>query len=212
MSTLLLLRHAPVAGGTGRCLGCRTDLPADPAGLVAAGALRELTAAWGVQTVYSSPMLRCMQTASAISGGRRVAPVPDLREQDCGAWDGLDFAAIRARWPEHYARRGEDLSLPPPGGEAPAQLARRGLDALAGLMQRSEGPVLTVAHAGLNRAVLCALLGLPFASMYTLPQPYLCANVLRWDGESFAVAAVGCPTEDWRSVPLLSPEKEELTP
>ena len=51
MSTLLLLRHAPVAGGAGRCLGCRPDLPADPSGLAAADALRELPAAWGVQTV-----------------------------------------------------------------------------------------------------------------------------------------------------------------
>lgn len=142
-------------------------------------------------------MLRCRQTAAAMAGGLPVQCVPGLEELDCGDWDGLPFDEIKARWPEHYARRGEAPALPPPGGEAPAEAAMRGLAALLSLLGRTEGDLAVVGHAGLNRAVLCALQGRPMAEMRTLPQPYLCVNVLHCGGGGLTVEAIGrSPKED----------------
>ena len=139
-------------------------------------------------------MLRCCQTAQAMSGGLPVDTVPGLEELDCGAWDGLAFEEIRARFPEEYARRGKDPTLPPPGGETLEHASQRGLAALYALAERTKGNLAVVAHAGINRAMLCALMHLSLSEYRSLPQPYLCANVLRYHGARFSVAAVGCPT------------------
>ena len=193
MRTILLFRHAPVDhfSGASCCLGSRTDVPASPEALAAAAKLAPLLREAGVASVWHSPMLRCRQTAEAMAGGLPVGSVPGLEELDCGQWDGLSFDEIRARFPEEYARRGADGALPPPGGEAPEEAARRGLAALRALVERTEGSIAVVAHAGINRAMLCSLTGRPMAEMRALAQPYLCVNVLRFDGADFSVEAVG---------------------
>ena len=193
MRTILLIRHAPAdyLNGTSCCLGSRTDVPVTQAGIATAAELAPLLREAEIASVWSSPMLRCRQTAQAMAGGLPVGVVPGLEELDCGEWDGLSFDEIRSRFPEHYARRGLDPALPPPGGETPAHAAARALAALHGLAARSQGNLAVVAHAGINRCVLCALLEKPFSGMRTLPQPYLCVNTLRYDGARFAVEAIG---------------------
>ena len=193
MKTILLFRHAPAdyMGGKSCCLGSRTDAPITEAGRRAAGALTPYLRERKITAVRSSPMLRCRQTAEAMAGGLPTGPVPGLEELDCGLWDGLSFDDIRARFPEEYARRGEDPALPPPGGEPPDHAARRGLAALRTLALQADGDLAVVAHAGLNRCMLCALTGRNMAEMRALPQPYLCVNVLRFDGAHFTVDAVG---------------------
>ena len=193
MRTILLFRHAPVDYMEGQryCLGSRTDAPASAAGLAAAARCAAVLRAHEVRAVGASPMRRSMQTAAAMSAGLPVLCAPGLEELDCGAWDGLSFNEIRARFPEDYARRGADPALPPPGGETLDHAAARGLAALRALAAETEGNLAVVAHAGLNRAMLCALLGRPFSEGRALPQPCLCRNVLRYDGARFIVEAVG---------------------
>ena len=206
MKTILLIRHAPADYLDGKrcCLGSRTDAPITAEGRAAACALAPLLRERGVAAVWSSPMLRCRQTAQAMAGDLPVGTVPGLEELDCGDWDGLSFDEIRARYPEDYARRGLDPALPPPGGETPEAAAQRGLAALYDLAARTRGDLAVVAHAGLNRAMLCALLGKPFREMRTLPQPYLCVNILRYDGGRFAVDAIGKSLQDIRENHLIS--------
>ena len=195
MRTILLFRHASAdwLGGRKCCLGSRTDAPITPAGRDAAAKLAPLLRASEIASVWHSPMLRCRQTAEAMSGGLPTGSVPGLEELDCGEWDGKSFDEICARFPEAYARRGADPALPPPGGETPEHAAERGLAALQALAARTEGNLAVVAHAGINRAMLCRLTGLPMAEMRSLPQDHLCMNVLRYDGARFSVAAVGQP-------------------
>ncbi len=195
MRTILLFRHAQAdyMDGKSCCLGCRTDPPVTSAGLSVAAQCAPGLRAYPVASVWSSPMLRCRQTAEAMAGTLPVGPIPGLEELDCGAWDGLAFDEIRARFPEDYARRGVDPALPPPGGETPEHAARRGLAALHALAADTEGNIAVVAHAGINRAMLCRLLALPMSDMRALPQPPLCVNVLEYDGGRFRVAAVGAP-------------------
>ncbi len=200
MRTILLFRHAPAdyMGGKPCCLGSRTDAPITRSGVLAAAKLAPLLWAREIASVWASPMLRCRQTAQAMAGELPCGTVRGLEELDCGEWDGLSFDEIRLRFPEHYARRGIDPLLPPPGGEPLAHAAARGLAALEALAASTQGNLAVVAHAGINRAVLCTLLGRPMSEMRALPQPYLCMNVLQYDGARFTVAAVGIsiPTKE----------------
>ena len=196
MRTILLFRHAPAdyMGGKSCCLGSRTDAPVTRSGVLAAAKLAPLLRAREIASVWASPMLRCRQTAQAMAGELPCGTVRGLEELDCGEWDGLSFDDIRARFPEHYARRGADPLLPPPGGETAEHASARGLAALEALAASTQGNLAVVAHAGINRAMLCTLLGKPLSEMRALPQPYLCVNVLQYDGARFAVEAVGTET------------------
>ncbi len=191
MREILLLRHAkPDYRGGARCyIGCRTDPPILPAAPEEAAALSALLLQEDVRSVWSSPMLRCRQTAGLIAGGKPVGVVPGMQELDCGEWDGLSFDEIRARYPEEYALRGEDPSRPMPGGETLDACAARALSALRGLLSRTEGNLAVVAHAGVNRVLIRALTENP--ELRPLPQPYLCVNVLSYDGNTLSVASFG---------------------
>ena len=211
MRTILLFRHGPVEapGGRKRCLGSRTDVPAAPEALAAAAACAPLLQRLGIRTVCCSPMLRCRQSAQALSGGAPPMIVPGLEELDCGDWDGLGFDEIQARYPEAFASRGADPALPPPGGETLEQAARRGLAALRDLLGRTDGDLAVVAHAGINRAMLCTLLHMPLSEQRTLPQDYLCVNVLRYDGALLTVSAVGLPPDDSLLTAMEDADNEE---
>jgi probable phosphoglycerate mutase len=85
---------------------------------------------------------------------------------------------------------------PPPGGEAAVHAAARGLAALRILTAKTDGNLAVVAHAGINQAMLCTLMGKPMSERRTLPQGHLCVNILRFDGVRFSVAAAGITADD----------------
>ena len=192
MKILYLLRHGEpdLPGGERRCLGSRSDPPLSREGGLTASRLAGCFG--GDLRLFSSPLLRCRSTALLLSAGRwRTEIETDLRALDAGDWDGLSFREIRERWPEHYERRGRDLSIPPPGGERPESAAERGLAALTRIMRRCPGDAAAVAHAGVNRAILCTLLGRPMRDAMELPQDCGCVNVLAFEEGRFRVLAAG---------------------
>ena len=73
-------------GGKGMCIGS-TDIPMGEAGLIQARDMAKKLPA--VTAVFSSPLIRAVQTAQAI--GMSVTILDDLREMYAGEWDGLTF-------------------------------------------------------------------------------------------------------------------------
>ena len=114
MKTVYLIRHALPAfpGGSKMCLGI-TDIPIGCEGMEQAKVMAETLPP--VTAVYASPLRRAIQTAQAI--GLPVQVLSGLREIYAGEWHGLTFAQIRQRYPELYAARGLDKTVPPPGSE-----------------------------------------------------------------------------------------------
>lgn len=150
MKRVYLIRHAlpDFPPGERLCLG-RTDLPLGPEGLAQARAMAQ--ALPPVSAVFSSPLERAVQTAQAIAPPRILA---DLAELSAGEWDGLSFSQIRRDYPQHYARRGVDPTLPPPGGETSAQGLSRFLTAMALAGETAPGDFAVVAHGGVIRLFL----------------------------------------------------------
>lgn len=183
MLTLHLLRHGATAPETPwRFLG-RRDLPLSDLGRLQARAWGRALAGVPFAAAFCSPLSRARDTAALILEGREltVTVLPDLTEIGLGALDGLTREEAEARFPGLYRERGLDLErFRPPGGENFAEARDRAWACLEAALAGLDGPVLAVAHAGVNRAILCRILDLPLARLFDLGQDPGCANVLEW--------------------------------
>ncbi|MBR2048356.1 MAG: histidine phosphatase family protein [Oscillospiraceae bacterium] len=146
MKKVYLIRHGlpDFPGGKGMCIGT-TDIPLGEQGRQQAAEMAKGLPP--VTAVFSSPLTRAVQTAQAI--GLSVTVIDDLREMYAGEWDGLTFDEIRSRYPELYAARARDLTLPLPGAEDHAAGLARFKRAMEEAAEKSPGDFAVVAHGGI---------------------------------------------------------------
>ena len=185
MRAALLIRHGAIGGDAeGRFVGA-ADAPMCVAG---EAQIRELAARLRLcvapDAIYCSDLSRSRRTAELLACGRDI-PIrvrPALREIDMGDWQGLSRREVAERQPDAYAARGRDIAkFRPPGGESFSDLASRVLPCWRSLAEDAETAVVVVAgHAGVNRVILCHLLGAPLANLFRIAQRPACLNVVEW--------------------------------
>ena len=194
MRIVLLIRHGLVSGDAEeRFLGA-ADAPMSPVG---EAQIRELSARlrprFTLDAIYCSDLSRSQRTAELIANGA-VVPIRvrrALREIDMGDWQGLSRRELAAQRPADYAARGRDIvNFRPPGGESFADLAARALPCWRDIVEDDGAQVVAIAgHAGVNRVILCHLLGAPLANLFRIGQRPACVNVIEW-GKSEPVVAL----------------------
>ncbi len=92
-----LIRHGLTEGNSlGQYIGSRTDLPLSASGVNELRLLKETTDYPDIEALYSSPMLRCRQTAAVLYPDYDVIPVDNLTEYDFGAFEGKTAAQLEA--------------------------------------------------------------------------------------------------------------------
>jgi alpha-ribazole phosphatase len=125
--------------------------------------------------IATSPLRRCRQFASAYAAETCVAlqVMESMREMGFGDWEGLTPEQAAQRDPDTHARfRASAGDAAPPGGETVEQLRTRvaaGWDTW--LRDSAGGHRLLLTHAGVMRALLMHLLGLPLAHAYRIALP-----------------------------------------
>lgn len=203
MRTLYLIRHGQPLVQERHTCGYTQDIPLSETGVRQVEELREWAREKPITAIYTSPALRCIQTAERMADGCvPVHGVDGLSEMDTGAWTGLPFAEIKKLWPAEYDRRGQSIgTYPPPGGESFAQAGERMEQAVSRLLSESEGDVVIVAHGGVNRGWLCRLLGCSPNRALTLPQPWGGFSEIQLDGGHLSVRRMGirprrCPCSE----------------
>lgn len=181
MATILLMRHGEIPQREPRRFVGQTDLPLTPRGREQAQSWAETLAGLPLAGAWCSDLSRCVDTARlALSqSGLRAQTLQALREVDLGQWEGLTEDEVRRRYPGEHERRGADLAgVAPEGGENFSQVQERAWQALQDIAVRTEGLVLAVAHAGVNRALICRILGVPLGSLFSLGQDYCALNII----------------------------------
>jgi probable phosphoglycerate mutase len=137
--------------------------------------------------VLCSPLSRCRDSADILTAAIGCGPariVADLAEIDLGLWEGLSTSEVEARFPGQYAARGQDLAgFRPEGGESFNDLQQRSWPVLEQAAGTTIEHVALVTHAGVNRVLLCRILGMPLARMFSLQQDYGCCNILEFKGK-----------------------------
>jgi len=192
-SLIYLIRHGEIDRSPSRGFLGWTDLNLNDNGIRQALALREQMKDIPFTQIFSSPLQRAMQTAMLVGNvsADSVQQVEALKEINLGAWEGLTVDEVRHRFPGDYEQRGRDLEFfRPEGGESFADLGVRCNPALLSLAKTFVGPLLVVAHAGVNRVLLSYLLQKPLHQLLDIPQDYCGINILRYRPEGLRVEAI----------------------
>ena len=181
---ILLARHGETPwNAEGRYQG-QIDIPLSPVGESQARALGERLKDVRIDRAVASPLSRAQRTARFALGPAREAMLTldaDLQEIAHGEWEGLLASEIHDKDPARLrAWREEPDTVLMPGGESLRQVLDR---SWRGLARATEGladddTLLVVAHDAVNRVLLCRVLGIPLARLWTFRQAPTTLNLL----------------------------------
>ncbi len=159
MKKLILVRHGET-GFTEQNKYCgHCDAPLSGRGIRQARRLHEKLKKLKVDKVYSSDLLRTMQTAMLTFRNNYVIKNEGLREIDFGRLCGLTFEQAEKGYPDIYKTWMENpKSLKVPGGESVRGFAKRVLATFKDIAKDSAGKtVAIVSHGGPIRIILLKL-------------------------------------------------------
>lgn len=181
MGTIYLIRHGEIPQATPRRFIGQRDLPLTDRGKEQIARLAPMLAARSVERVFCSPLTRCLDSARIICLrlGCRPDIQPALKEICLGGWEGLRVSDVRAHYPGAYEARGLDVAgFRPSGGESFSDLQKRVWPAFEIIVAETKTATVVVAHAGVNRVIICTVLGIPLANLFRIEQNYGCLNVI----------------------------------
>lgn len=139
-----------------------------------------------MKAVYTSDLSRAVKSGEIIAAPHRIIPkaLPDLRERNFGIWEGMSFSEIRDQYPvEFNAWADNPLKYSPVGGESTLDMSHRVIAALERIISSHDNQVIAiVAHGGVNRIILCHIMGVPFENIFRIEQDFAAVNVIEyWD-------------------------------
>ena len=160
--TILLTRHGETDWNkTGRWQG-HADIPLNEKGHQQAAALCQRLQSWPIETVYTSDLQRCVQTAVPLAKALDIQPTlaPIWRERDVGDFSGMTGDQARDHYPEIWANAVRGM-VDPPNGEPFAQVLSRAWQAFESVVEAHDtGLVAVVTHGGLLHALLGQVMGI----------------------------------------------------
>lgn len=180
---IILARHGETAwNAEGRYQG-QEDIPLSPVGEGQAAALARRLADVPIARAVASPLSRARRTAEIALGDRAGMLSTDagLMEIAHGEWEGLLASEIHARDGERMrAWRETPQDVLMPGGESIQQVLDRSWPAFARACEGlgADDTLLVVAHDAVNRVLLCRVMGLPLARLWSFRQAPTTLNLL----------------------------------
>lgn len=183
---ILLARHGETPwNAEGRYQG-QIDIPLSETGIRQAKLLGERLQDAVITRAVASPLSRAKVTAEYALGERRISMLQldeGLKEIAHGDWEGLLASEIRERDADRLAAwRNDPVSvlMPGEGGENLQMVFDRSWAAFERACNGlGDGDtLLLVAHDAVNRVLLCKILGLPFAKLWSFRQAPTTLNLL----------------------------------
>lgn len=143
--------------------------------------------------------------------GLKPIVIAGLRERNFGSWEGMSFDEIGEKYPDEFKAWADNpLEYSPINGESTIEVRNRVICALnrisddnyisrvQGFKDSSENTINTldssrprtletvhiaiVAHGGVNRIILCHLLGVPLKNIFRIEQDFGAINIIEfWD-------------------------------
>ncbi|HWS52522.1 MAG TPA: histidine phosphatase family protein [Pyrinomonadaceae bacterium] len=160
---IILVRHGQSQGNAEQRFGGHSPTPLSDLGRAQAEATARALGGEGVAAIYSSDLLRAVQTAEPLARrtGLEIVRADAFRERSVGRMEGLTFEDAARRFPDEYAallRRDFEHVLP--GGESYRQLLDRAARELDAAVARHRGSAVAVfSHTGTICILVLHLMG-----------------------------------------------------
>ena len=199
---VLLFRHGTVQHKKEKIYLGRTDLPLNNEGRRQGEAWKRYFHWRLPDRILSSPLSRALEFARILAGDRaeEVAVCSELAEIDLGDWDGRPMDEVRRKNPAAWVQRGKNLeTFRPPGGENFEDVEKRVVPTLKEVMTQNDRELAIVAHAGVNRVILCHLLGIPLAHLFRLGQNYGCLNIIEIKADQTRISCINMPCPEMKT-------------
>jgi broad specificity phosphatase PhoE len=191
-ATIYLVRHGRTALNAQRRFRGRENPPLDAEGIVqAATAARQLTSS-GIRAVFTSPLLRGVQTAEVIARAIGIAPLSDGRliDLDHGVWTALTAEEAAEAEPEAFSlflREPQHAQVP--GGESMQAVERRMLGALTRMAESLHGGAAAVSHEIPIRLVIARLAGIEGPAFWQFELPTGSVTRLDYEEGTFSLSS-----------------------
>ncbi len=182
MKTIYLLRHGEIPGASPRRFVGQMELALTENGRGQMRWVADRLRDAGIDCLVASPLGRCRESAEILAAALGLSPQiePALAEITLGAWEGLTVDEVRQRFPGSYEARGKHIAIfRPPAGESFSDLGNRAWPAFLRILDGAAANIAIVGHAGVNRVLLCRMLGMPLPLLFRLRQDHACINIIR---------------------------------
>ncbi|MDY6232435.1 histidine phosphatase family protein [Peptostreptococcus porci] len=182
MRKLYLVRHATpnFKDDIRLCIG-KTDIDIGNKGIDESKKLRDFFSKKQINSIFSSPLSRCVSTAEIISDGKLEVNIDaGLMEIDMGEWEGIPIKDIV-----------KELGDEPSNGERRVDALKRMENAIIEIMNNTAGDVICVAHAGVNCAFIAKVIGADIKTSRAIRQPYASYSCFEYENFEFKCLEIG---------------------
>jgi len=186
---ILLIRHGETDWNRIRRFQGRSDLPLNQKGKDQAHALALALKDESLTAIYSSPLIRTLETARLIKVFHPSIPLFEeegLVEMNLGEFEGMEAQRWAAEYPD-FLRTWQETpaSVTMPGGESLQEVQTRAIGTLERItkLYPTESTLLLCSHNFVNLTMLCYALRVPLDRFREVRQETAALNVLYMQGQ-----------------------------
>lgn len=173
-STITIIRHAPTKYNKHEIFMGTKNIPADVRELGGdkINAIRSNRYIQRVNTWYSSPLSRALDTAKAASINKDIIVDERLIERCLGDWEGVSKAIVQKKYPDAFIDGKMDFYHTPVNGETYEKFVLRISELIIEKCKETRDLVF-VTHNGVFRVMKSLFTGKPLGDVFLEFEPYL---------------------------------------
>ena len=186
---IFLVRHGETDWNQTHRFQGRIDIPLNKEGENQGHALALTLKDKPLVAIYSSPLLRAIETARFIKEFHPSTPLFEeggLTEMDLGEFDGMEAGYWAAHYQDFFKTwRSTPGCLRMPGGESLEEVQIRAIETLERIakLYPSGDSLLLCSHNFVNRSILCHAMGFPLDRFREVQQDIAALNILYIHGQ-----------------------------
>lgn len=165
MVRLYIIRHAEAMGNINETFQGHSDLELSPKGKLQLECLKERFRDISFDAIYSSPLIRAMDTARAANfyHNLEIIEEPGLIEVNGGVFEGKKWSDLPKLYPVAYNLWANDFAnFDVEQGESVRHVYSRMVETIEKIARENEGKtVVAVSHGCAIKCYLCYALGIP---------------------------------------------------
>jgi len=194
MTRICLVRHGQTEWNRELRFRGRADVPLDENGRKQADALADALTGKGISAIYTSPLMRSMETARPVAKvfHLQIITIQGFIDINYGEWEGLAYDEVRQRYADLY-REWEERpdSVRFPDGESLEEVKRRSFSAFMQVVaENPDSSILIIPHRVINKVLLCAILGLSNDHFWNIRQDTGCINEIEYSDSRFVLVSM----------------------